>query len=146
VFRWKLRLKGVRLLSTQEDMMPSACRISTPIAVDLDEIEGRYAPLGDYTVAFETFKQDMDPAPFFVGLPGDRCPCDHWGVVTDGQLTFRWVDHEETYVAGDAYYAPPGHLPLVTAGTSIVEFSPSDDLEKTMSVIQANLAGTEVQR
>ena len=125
--------------------MPSACRISTPVAVDLDEIEGRYAPLGDYTVAFETFKQDMDPAPFFAGLLDDRCQCDHWGVVTDGQLTFRWVDHEETYVAGDAYYAPPGHLPLVTAGTSIVEFSPSEDLEKTMSVIQANLAGTEVQ-
>jgi hypothetical protein len=126
--------------------MPSACRISTPIAVDLDEIQGRYAPLGDYTVAFETFKQDMDPAPFFAGLPGDRCQCVHWGVVTEGQLTFRWVDHEETYVAGDAYYAPPGHLPLVTAGTSIVEFSPSEELEKTMSVIQANLAGAGTPR
>jgi hypothetical protein len=115
--------------------------MSTPVAVDLDEIQGRYARLGDYTVAFETFKQDMDPAPFFVGLPADRCQCEHWGVVTEGQLTFRWADHEETYVAGDAYYAPPGHLPLVTAGTSIVEFSPSEELDKTMAVIQANLAG-----
>jgi hypothetical protein len=119
--------------------------MSTPVAVDLAEIEGRYARLGDYTVAFETFKQHTDPAHLFVGLPGDRCQCDHWGVVTEGKLTFRWVDHEETYVAGDAYYAPPGHLPLVTAGTSIVEFSPRQELDKTMAVIEANLAGTEVR-
>lgn len=95
--------------------MPSANRMTTPVAVDEAQIEGRYAPLGDYTVSFETFRQDADPAPYFAGLPGDRCPCAHWGVVTAGQLTFRWPDYDETYVAGDAYYAPPGHLPLVTA-------------------------------
>jgi len=126
--------------------MPSASKMSTPVAVDLDEIQGRYAPLGAYTVAFETFKQDVDPAPLFVGLPGDRCQCEHWGVVTEGQLTFRWVDHEETYVAGDAYHAPPGHLPLVTAGTTVVEFSPSDELEKTMAVVQGNLAAAGAQQ
>ncbi len=64
--------------------------------------------MGGYTVSFETFRQDADPAPFFAGLPGDRCQCPHWGVVTAGQLTFRWPDHDETYVAGDAYYAPRG--------------------------------------
>ena len=66
-------------------------------------------------------------------------------MVTDGQLTFRWPDHEETYVAGDAYYAPPGHLPLVTAGTSIVEFSPSADLEATMAVVEKNLPSAGAQ-
>ena len=125
--------------------MPSANRMTTPTTIDGDEIEGRYAPLGDYTVAFETFKQDADPASYFVGLPGDRCQCAHWGVVTEGQLTFRWPDHEETYVAGDAYYAPPGHLPLVTAGTSIVEFSPSADLEATMAVVEKNLLSAGAQ-
>ena len=125
--------------------MPSASKMSTLIAVDLEEIQGRYAPLGDYTVAFETFKQDVDPATLFVGLPDDRCQCEHWGVVTEGQLTFRWADHEETYVAGDAYFAPPGHLPLVTAGTSIIEFSPADELDKTMAVVQGNLAAAGAQ-
>jgi hypothetical protein len=113
--------------------------MSTPVAVDADQLEGRYAPLGGYTVGFETFKQDADPAPFFAGLPGDRCPCAHWGIVTAGQLTFRWAGHDETYVAGDAYYAPPGHLPLVTAGTSVVEFSPTAELEATMAVVAKNL-------
>jgi len=125
--------------------VPSANRMTTPIAVDADQIEGRYAPLGDYTVSFETFKQDVDPAPYFVGLPGDRCPCAHWGVVTEGQLTFRWPDHDETYFAGDAYYAPAGHLPLVTAGTSIVEFSPAAELEATMAVVEKNLLAAGAQ-
>jgi hypothetical protein len=126
--------------------MPSASKMSTPVAVDLDEIQGRYSPLGVYTVAFETFNRDVDPAPLFAGLPGDRCQCEHWGVVTEGQLTFRWADREETYVAGDAYYAPPGHLPLVTGGTSIVEFSPSEGLETTMTVIEGNLDRAGLRR
>ena len=124
--------------------MPSANRLSTPVAVDQAEIEGRYAQLGDYTVSFESFPQDTDPAAYFAGLPDDRCPCEHWGMVTAGQLTFRWPDREETYVAGDAYYAPPGHLPLITAGSAIVEFSRTADLETTMAVVGANLAGSGV--
>ncbi|WP_347352681.1 hypothetical protein [Intrasporangium sp.] len=126
--------------------MPSANRRTTPIAVDADQIEGRYAQLADYTVSFETFKQDADPAPYFVGLPGDRCPCAHWGVVTAGRLTLRWPDHAETYVAGDAYYAPAGHLPLVTAGTSIVEFSAAAELAAAMSVVEKNLLASGAQR
>jgi hypothetical protein len=118
--------------------------MATPVAVDIAEVEGRYAPLGSFTVGFETFKVDVDPAPLYAGLPDNRCQCPHWGVVTDGQVTFRWPDREETYVAGDAYYAPPGHLPLVTAGTTVVEFSPSADLEKTMAVIEKNLAAAGV--
>ena len=42
--------------------MPSASKMTTPVAVDLEVIQGRYALLGGYTVAFETFKQDVDPA------------------------------------------------------------------------------------
>jgi len=37
------------------------------------------------------------------------------GYVTSGQIIFRYADHEETYVEGDAYVAPPGHLPIITA-------------------------------
>ena len=49
--------------------MRSASKMSTPVAVSLEMIQARYAPLAGYTVAFETFKQDADPAPFFVGRP-----------------------------------------------------------------------------
>ncbi len=124
--------------------MPSANRITTPVELDLDAIEGRYTTLDDYTVGFETYKQDLDPAPLFVGLPDNRCQCPHWGVVTSGQITFRYADHDETYVEGDAYYAPPGHLPLMTAGSSAVEFSATAELEKTMAVVEANLRSAAV--
>ena len=120
--------------------MPSASKMTTPIAVDLPEIEGRYAELGGYTVGFESYPDDVDPAPLFAGLPEDRCQCPHWGIVQNGQITFRWADHEETYGTGDAYYAAPGHLPLIAGGTSVVEFSPSADLQQTMAAIEANLA------
>jgi hypothetical protein len=36
-------------------------------------------------------------------------------------------------------------LPLFTSGTSIVEFSTSEDLDKTMAVIQENLVKAGVQ-
>jgi hypothetical protein len=128
--------------------MPSASRSTTPIGIDLDVVEGRYAELGDRTVAFETFKQDLDVGPYFRGLPGDACTCEHVGYVTAGQITFRWPDHEETYVEGDAYVAPPGHRPLIVAGTSTVELSRTADLEPVMATISRNLealasAGTE---
>jgi hypothetical protein len=120
--------------------MPGASKMTTPVAVDLPQIEGRYAELGGYTVGFETFPKEADPAPLFAGLPDDHCQCPHWGIVQSGQITFRWADHEETYGAGDAYYAAPGHLPLVAAGTSVVEFSPTDALGETMAVVERNLA------
>ncbi|MEU4191825.1 cupin domain-containing protein [Kribbella sp. NPDC026611] len=124
--------------------MPSANPATTPVAIEIPELTGRYAPLGDYTIAFETYPVDVDPAPYFVGLPDDRCQCPHWGVVTAGELTFRWPDHSETYRAGDAYYAGPGHLPLITAGTSVVEFSRTAELELTQAVIGANLERARV--
>ena len=96
---------------------------------------GRYAELGDYTVSFETFKQDIDASPYFRGLPDDRCSCVHLGYVTSGQITFRYADHEETYVEGDAYVAPPGHTPIIAAGTSTVEFTLSAELGPVMDVI-----------
>ena len=90
---------------------------TTPVAIDLDVVEGRYAEIDDLTVSFESFKQDLDVTPYFRGLPGNACPCRHSGYVTSGQVTFRWPDHEETYVQGDAYVAGPGHRPLIATGT-----------------------------
>jgi hypothetical protein len=56
-----------------------------------------------------------------------------------GQIIFRYADHDEVYTAGDAYYGAPGHLPLLFAGTELVEFSPTGALNETMSVIGKNL-------
>jgi hypothetical protein len=124
--------------------MPRTSKHDAPVAVDAPVIEGRYVDLDGYTAGFETFRQDFDPAPLFAGLPDDRCQCPHWGYVVSGRLVMRFADRDETYVAGDAYYIPAGHLPVVTAGTEIVEFSPTGALEATMAVVGANMAAAAV--
>jgi hypothetical protein len=120
--------------------MPRTTKLEAPVGVDIPELEGRYVDLGGYTVGYETFKIEMDPAEFFRGLPDDRCQCPHWGMVVSGSITFRYADHDETFAAGDAYYAPAGHLPLMAGGTEVVEFSPSEALGTTMAVVEGNLA------
>jgi len=120
--------------------MPRTTKTEAPILVDEPPIEGRYVDLDGYTVAFETFRLDADPAPLFRGLPDDRCQCPHWGIVKSGTLTMRYADRDETFAAGDAYYAGPGHTPIVTSGTEIVEFSPTDALQQTMAVVGMNMA------
>jgi hypothetical protein len=85
------------------------------------------------------FREDADAAPLFKGLPDDRCQSPHWGYVVSGKVTFKYADREEVYEGGDAYYAPPGHIPLVTAGTEMIEFSPTEEYGRTLEVVGQNL-------
>ena len=88
---------------------------------------------------YEAYSQDIDGAPWFRGLPDDRCQARHWGVVLKGKVGFRYADHEEIIEAGEAYYAAPGHTPLLFADTEVVEFTPTDELAATMSAIAKNM-------
>jgi hypothetical protein len=101
--------------------------------VRLDHLEG------GYSVCFEKHTADAELGALFRGLPGDRCPLPRWGYVVKGRVSFVFPDHKETFEAGDAYYVPPGHVPVHHAGAEIVEFSPTDVLEKTMKVVMSNL-------
>jgi hypothetical protein len=118
-------------------------KVSKESASQVQHVEGvvddRSEELDGYTAGFTTFLSDMDPAPLFRGLPDDRCQCPHWGYVLKGRMTFRFADHEETYEEGDAYYAPPGHTPVMYEGSEVVEFSPTEELGKTIAVIMGNL-------
>jgi hypothetical protein len=120
--------------------MPKIKKPEAPVLVNDEHLEGRYVELGPFTFGFERFHVAADPAPLFGGLPEDRCQCEHWGMVRSGKVVFRFADHDEEFTAGDFYYAPPGHMPLVTAGTEVAEFSPTAALVKTMEVPQANMA------
>jgi hypothetical protein len=94
-------------------------------------------------VEFTSFREDGDATQLFKGLPDDRCQSPHWGYVLPGKLTFQYADRDETYEAGDAYYGPPGHIPRVTAGTEVVEFSPSEEYSRTLEVLARNLAALQ---
>ncbi|WP_405008438.1 hypothetical protein OHV13_33865 [Kitasatospora purpeofusca] len=123
--------------------MPRTRKDEAPLLVDAPVVQGRYVELDDWTVSFETFPADADAAEAFRGLPDGRCQCPHWGLVLSGRLVMRYRDHAETYRAGDAYYAPPGHVPVVAAGTETVEFSPTAALRRTADVVASNLAAAE---
>ena len=123
--------------------MPKASKDTASRVEDVGIMEGRYEELGGYTVGFESFREDADAAPLMKGLPDDRCQSPHWGYVVRGKATFAYAGHTETYDAGDAYYAPPGHTPAITAGTEIIEFSPTEEYGRTMEVIGRNLAAMQ---
>ena len=47
---------------------------------------------------------------------------------------------EETYETCDACSTARDLVPVIAAGTDIVEFSPTEDYRRTMDVVGANLA------
>ena len=120
--------------------MPRTNKAEAPVVMESEVLTSRHAQLDDFTVVFENYHVDADGAPVFKGLPDDRCQCPHWGVVVSGELRLRYADGEDTYRAGDAYVARPGHVPVVTAGTEVIEFSPTDKLAETLAVLGANMA------
>ena len=119
--------------------MPKASRATAARSTDVPGYEGRFDELGDYTVAFERFGDGGDMAPMFRGLPDERCQCAHWGIVVQGRLTFTYADGHDVIEAGEAYYAPPGHTPAADPGTETIEFSPTDELHRTMAVVMRNV-------
>ena len=112
----------------------------TTEVIRLPGLESRVQEIAGWTVSFDEYTQDMDPAEYFAGLPDDACQCPHFGYVFTGRVVFTYTDGSEDDIrAGEAYRITPGHTPKLYAGTSLVEFSPSDELDKTMSVVMANL-------
>jgi hypothetical protein len=109
-------------------------RQETGPVVDLrDELDG-------YTVTFTSLVEDIDATPFMKGLPDGRCQCPHWGYVIKGKMTARFADRDEVFETGDAFYAPPGHVPVTNEpGTEFVSFSPSDELRTAEAVMMKNM-------
>lgn len=68
----------------------------------------------------------------------------------DGGWTVAFESYSEDadlaplFEAGDAYYVGPGHTPVLYAGTEVVEFSPSEELARTMEVVTKNKESVEV--
>jgi hypothetical protein len=120
--------------------MPKVSKATASNVASVGPMENHSEQLGDFVVAFSTFHEGGDATPLFKGLPDDRCQAAHWGYIFKGKVTFRYADHDEVYEAGDAYYAPPGHIPVVEAGTEGVEFSTAAEFEQTLEVLERNLA------
>jgi hypothetical protein len=120
--------------------MPKISKQSAPNVMDAGPSLDQGGHLDDYAVDFVTIRQSHSLAPLLAGLPGDSCPCPHWGYVFAGQITVSYADREEVFEAGDAFYMPPGHVPAATEGTELLQFSPKTELAEVIAVISANAA------
>jgi hypothetical protein len=120
--------------------MPKVSPDSAPNRSATDQYESRTDEVDGITIAFERYTADADFGPLFRGLPDDRCQCPHWGFVRRGRLIYRYADGDDEITAGEAYYARPGHISVVYAGTELVEFSPSAELATTSAAIARNRA------
>jgi hypothetical protein len=132
---------GIPPVHVQEVVsMGKVSRSSTTEHQEMEGFVGDYADVDGTTVGFERYDRDADPAALFRGLPDDRCQCPHWGVVLKGKLIYDEADGSRTEIgAGEAYAVGPGHLPVLTAGTEIIEFSPTAELAKTIEVVMRNV-------
>jgi hypothetical protein len=120
--------------------MPKASKNTATDSTVVEGYEGHMEHFdGGYTVAFETYTQDADFTPLMVGLPNDQCQSPHWGYVVRGKVTYKTAGGDETFEAGDAYYVGPGHTPVLYAGSEVIEFSPTDELKRTIDAVTKNL-------
>lgn len=110
---------------------------------DRETAPGEGFEWGNLLVEFESFPAGLDTSPLLKGLPGDACPCPHWGYVFRGRFLVRYDDHEETVSAGDAFYMPPGHVPVFLEDTEMVELSPAAELKAVLDVVNANAAALD---
>ncbi|GAB2743142.1 hypothetical protein GCM10027072_43830 [Streptomyces bullii] len=92
---------------------------------------------GGMSVGYLAFPQGTDMGPALKGMPDDACQCPHWGYVLKGRLRLLTAQGEEFYEAGQAYYWPPGHVPVILEDCEIVEFSPTEEFERVINHVVA---------
>ena len=121
--------------------MPKVSRDSATQGGEFGPVVDRSERARGYTVEFHVVPRGhRRRRRCMKGLPDDRCQCPHWGYVVTGKVTFRYADREEVFEAGDAFYTPPGHVPVKhEPGTEVVMFSPADELRKTEAVMMKNM-------
>ncbi len=123
--------------------MPKISKDTAPDVEDFGAAQDASGQVDDYTVNFVTIRQTHSLAGMFKGLPGEACPCPHWGYLFAGKITVNYADHHEVYDAGDAFYMSPGHVPAAEAGSEFVQFSPREALADVRAVMMLNANGMQ---
>ena len=105
---------------------------------DLPEGKAWELHWGDMSIEINEIHAPIDAAGLYKGLPNDQCQCPHWGYVISGELRVSYGDHEEFYGAGDVFYMPPGHVPILDRPSEYVVFSPAEQYAETQAVVERN--------
>ena len=82
--------------------------------------EGRQASRIEIDAGFD-WRASIQPH-----LPGkpDWCPATHFGYLESGVMKIEMQDGTtKTIKAGETYFVPPGHIPIIEEKTVMIEFS-----------------------
>lgn len=102
-----------------------------PIEVEQGELRTRYQEFGDMAIRYAQVPAGADFAPVLEGLPGDRCPSPHWGMVLEGSIHLEHADGGmEKATAGEVYYWPAGHTAWTDEATVFVEVGPVAEMRQ----------------
>jgi hypothetical protein len=102
---------------------------------------------GDLEVGY-TETDAGDHTALYVGLPGDVCPCPHYGYMLKGRLRCRYPGSEwpdEVAEEGDVYFFRAGHVLVYEEPSEVLELNPAYALQYMMDHIEqmaARLAGS----
>jgi len=114
-----------------------------PIEVQQGGLSTRYAEWGEMAVRYAQVPAGTDFSPVLEGLPGDRCPSPHWGIVLEGSIHLRHADGtEETTRAGELYYWPAGHTARTDETTVFLEIGPVGPMRQFSQHARRKLGGS----
>lgn len=104
---------------------------SLPVEVADGDLVTRYVEMGAMAIRHATVPAGADFGPVLEGLPNDRCPSDHWGIVLKGSIHLKHADGtEETAKAGEVHHWPAGHTAWTTEPTVFIEVGPQREMRQ----------------
>jgi hypothetical protein len=106
----------------------------------------RLAEWGGMIVSNETFPKGLDATPLFKGLPDDMCQSPHWGQILRGRVRIKTPRGEFVLKTGDVYYLEPGHVPVYEEDTEVLEFSPRNEYQMTIDVVNKNIGAAQTTK
>ncbi len=102
-----------------------------PIEVAAGDLETRYAEMGSMALRHVRVPAGTDFGPVLQGLPGDRCPSPHWGIVLEGSIHVVHADGStETARAGEVYHWPAGHTATTDEAAVFLELGPLQEMRQ----------------
>lgn len=113
-----------------------------PLELEQGDLITRYVEWNDMAVRYARVPAGTDMSPVLEGLPNDRCPSPHWGIVLEGSITLIHEDGtKETTRAGEAYYWPAGHTAFTEEAVAFLEVGPVAEMRAFGEHAKAKLAG-----
>lgn len=111
-----------------------------PSVIADGDVQVRGAEHDGMTIAHFKLPAGFDLRPALKGLPGDSCPCPHWGYMIKGIVRMHTADGTHDYRAGQVFHWAAGHAPEVLEDAEYVDFSPSADLARVLAHIMSGAA------